>query len=40
LLKSSSSTSTYFQPSGSVVARILVPMPGTGPAGQQQQQRQ
>lgn len=30
--KSSSSTSTYFQPSGSVVARILVPMPGTGPA--------
>lgn len=40
LLKSSSSTSTYFQPSGSVVARILVPIPGTGPAGQQQQQRQ
>ena len=29
--KSSLSTSTYFQPSGSVVARILVPRPGSGP---------
>jgi hypothetical protein len=30
-LKSSSSTKTYFQPSGSTQAVILVPMPGTGP---------
>lgn len=31
LRKSSSSTSTYFQPSGSVVAKILVLIPGIGP---------